>query len=184
MVKFYYNCFINEASKHAPFEVSYGFQPATHADRFLPFTGAPAHVAERLTKLASDRDVVRELLTSLSNVYMVAHSSIPPPIFVDYFVFLFSKGVHINSQKFKHLRDRRLGPFQVIENKVDLKSYRLKLPSRCRLHPAFHCDLLSNASTNSTLPLRHPHVVGGVLSGEGCSVTTIVTPIASLVCTE
>jgi len=50
------------------------------------------------------------------------------------------------------LRDQRLGPFQVIE-KACLKSYRLKLPSGCRLHPGFHCDLLSKSS-NST-PLRN-----------------------------
>jgi len=68
------------------------------------------------------------------------------------FVFLSSKGLYIRSQKCKHLRDRRPGPFQVIE-KVDLKSYRLKLSPGCRLHPAFHCDLLSEAA-NST-PLRH-----------------------------
>ena len=68
------------------------------------------------------------------------------------FVFLSSKGLHIHSQKCKNLRDQRLGPFQVIE-KVGLKSYRLKLPPRCRLHPVFHCDLLSKAY-NST-PQRH-----------------------------
>jgi hypothetical protein len=32
VIVFYYNCSINEASKHYPFEVSYGFQPATHAN--------------------------------------------------------------------------------------------------------------------------------------------------------
>ena len=50
------------------------------------------------------------------------------------------------------MRDQCLGPFQVIE-KLDLKSYILKLPRGCRLHPVFHCDLLIKAS-NSTL-LRH-----------------------------
>ncbi len=44
MVEFYYNCSINEASKHSPFEVSYGFQRATHADRLLLLTGAPAPI--------------------------------------------------------------------------------------------------------------------------------------------
>jgi hypothetical protein len=49
IVEFYYNCFIyNEASKDSPFEVSYGFQLATSADRFLPLIGAPAPVVERL----------------------------------------------------------------------------------------------------------------------------------------
>jgi hypothetical protein len=53
------------------------------------------------------------------------------------------------------LRDQRLGPFQVIE-KVSLKSYRLKLPEGCRLHPVVHCDLLSKASNSK--PLRHQPV--------------------------
>jgi hypothetical protein len=53
MVELYYNYSINEASKHSPFEVSCGFQPATLADRLLPLSGAPALVAERLTKLTS-----------------------------------------------------------------------------------------------------------------------------------
>jgi len=34
-VEFYYNCSINEASTHSPFEVMYGYQPYTPADRLL-----------------------------------------------------------------------------------------------------------------------------------------------------
>ena len=40
MVEFYYNYSINEATSHSPFEVMYGFQPSTHADRLLSLTGA------------------------------------------------------------------------------------------------------------------------------------------------
>jgi len=88
MVEFYHNCSINEASKHSPFEVSYGFQPTTHVDRLLPLTGAPAHVVDRLAELTSVRDVVRELLT-LSKQRMTARSSKPAPTFVvgDFFSF-------------------------------------------------------------------------------------------------
>ncbi len=50
----------------------------------------------------------------------------------------------------QHLRDQRLGPFQIVE-KIGLKSYRLKLPPGCRLHPVFHCDLLSKASNSTPL---------------------------------
>ena len=133
MIEFYYNCSTNESSKHSPFENSYGFRPATPADRLLPLTGAPAPVADRLTELASVRDVVRDLLT-LSKQRMAARSSRPTPVFhVGDYVFLSSKGLHIHSQKCKHLRDQRLGPYQVIE-KVGLKSCRLKLPQGCRLH--------------------------------------------------
>ena len=74
MVKFYYNCSINEASKHSPFEVSYGFQSTTLADRLLPLTGAPTPIPDRLTKSASVRDVVQELLTH-SKQRMAARSS-------------------------------------------------------------------------------------------------------------
>ena len=37
--------------------------------------------------------------------------------------------------------------------KFGLKSYRFKLPPRCRLHPVFHCDLFSKASNSTSL--RH-----------------------------
>ena len=92
MVEFYYNCSINEASKNSPFEVSYGFQPTTLANILLPLTGTPAPAYERLTNLASVRDVVRELLT-LSKQRMAARCSKPAPTFVvGDFVFFSLKG--------------------------------------------------------------------------------------------
>jgi len=36
MIKLYYISSINEASTHSPFEVMYGYQPSTSADRPLP----------------------------------------------------------------------------------------------------------------------------------------------------
>jgi hypothetical protein len=97
MVEFYYNCTINESSKHSPFEVSYGFQPATPADRLLPLSGAPAPVADRLTELANVREVIRELLT-LSKQRMVARSSKSAPTFVvgDFFSFLLKVYIFIH----------------------------------------------------------------------------------------
>jgi hypothetical protein len=89
---------------------------------------------------------------------MAARSSRSSPIFVvGDFVFLSSKGLHIHSQKCKHLRDQRLGPFEVFE-KVSLKSYKLKIPPLCRLHPLFHCDLLSKASNPTPLLYRPDEV--------------------------
>ena len=55
---FLYNCFINEASKYSPFEVSYGFQRATHTDRLLSLTGTSALIVDRFTELASVIDVI------------------------------------------------------------------------------------------------------------------------------
>ena len=80
MVGFYCNCYINESSKHHPFEGSYGFQPATHDDRLLPLTRAPTPVVNRLNDLASIRDVVGELLT-LSKQRIAARSSRSASIF-------------------------------------------------------------------------------------------------------
>jgi hypothetical protein len=92
----------------------------------LPQTCAPVPVGDRLIDLASVRDVVRELQT-LSKQQMAARSSRPSPIFVEGdLVFLSSKGLHIHSQKYKHLRDQRLGPFEVVE-KVGFKSCKIKL---------------------------------------------------------
>ncbi len=52
MVEFYYKCSINEATKHSPFEVVYGYQPSTPAHRLLPMVGATADAADRLTLIA------------------------------------------------------------------------------------------------------------------------------------
>jgi len=103
--------------------------------------------------LASVRDVVREILT-LSKQRVAAGSSRPTSIFdCGDFALISSEGLHIHSQQCKHLRDQQIAPlFQVLE-KVGLMSYRLNLPPRCKLHPVFHCDLLSKAACST--PLRH-----------------------------
>jgi hypothetical protein len=47
MVEFYYNCSINETTTHSPFEVMYGYQPSTPADRLLlPIVGATADATD------------------------------------------------------------------------------------------------------------------------------------------
>jgi hypothetical protein len=153
MVEFYYNCFMNEATSHSPFEAMHGFQPSTHAYRLLPLTGATAEGADRLTMISDIRDVVHHLI-KLSKERMPARSTRTAPLFRpdDYF-YLSTKGLNIRSQKCKHLRDQRLGPFKVI-CKVGINSYNLLLPKEYRLHPVFHCDLLSHASSSTSL---RPH---------------------------
>jgi hypothetical protein len=46
MAEFYYNCSINEANTHSPFEVMYGYQPSTPADHLLPMVGATADATD------------------------------------------------------------------------------------------------------------------------------------------
>ena len=83
---------------------------------------------------------------------MATSSTRAAPLFQpdDYFS---TKGLNIRSQKFKHLRDQRLGPFKFI-CKVGINSYKLLLPKGCRLHFVFRCDLLSHASSSTSL---RPH---------------------------
>jgi hypothetical protein len=52
MVEFYYSCSINEATTHSPFEVMYGYQPSTPADRLVLMVGATTDADDRLTLIA------------------------------------------------------------------------------------------------------------------------------------
>ena len=84
---------------------------------------------------------------------MAARSTRIAPIFQPGDLAYFStKGLHIRSQKCKHLRNQKLVPYKVI-SKVDINSYKLLLPKGCRLHPVFHCDLLSCATSSTSF--RH-----------------------------
>ena len=95
MVEFYYNCSINEATTHLPFEVMYGYQPSTPADRLLPMAGATADAAHILTLIANIRYVVNQLL-KLSKERMAARSTRTAPIFQPgHIVYLSTKGLHI-----------------------------------------------------------------------------------------
>ena len=113
-----------------------------------------AEAAGRLTLIADIRDGVNQL-QKLYKERMAARSTRTAPIFLPRdLVYLSTKGLHIRSQKCKHLRDQKLGTYKVISN-VGLNSYKLMLPKGCRLRPVFHCDLLSHAtSTTSLRPLQ------------------------------
>ena len=106
---------------------------STLVDRLLPLIGATAEAADRLTMIKDIRDVVNQLI-KLSKERMAARSTRTAPLFQpDDYVYLSTKGLNIRSQKCKHLRDQRLGPFKVI-CKVGINSYKLLLPKGCRLH--------------------------------------------------
>ena len=95
MAEFYYNCSINEATSHSPFEVMYGFQPSTLADRLLRLTSATVEVADRLTMIKDIRDVVHQLI-KLSKERMAIRSTRIAPLFQpDDYVYLSTKGLNI-----------------------------------------------------------------------------------------
>ena len=79
MVEFYYNCSINEAVSHSPFEVMYGYQPSTPADRLLPLAGASADATDRLTLIADIREDTQLLKLSIERI--AARSTRTVPIF-------------------------------------------------------------------------------------------------------
>jgi hypothetical protein len=79
---------------------------------FFPLTGATAEAADRLIAISDIRDVVHQLI-KLSKKRMAAISTRTAPLFQpDDYVYLSTKGLNIRSQKCKHLRDQRLGPFK------------------------------------------------------------------------
>ncbi len=126
---------------------------------FLPIVGAIADAADRLTLIAYIRDGVSQLL-KLSTERLAVRSTRTAPIFQPGdLVYLSTKGLHIHSQKCRHLRDQKLGPYKVI-SKVGIDTYKLLLPKGCRPHPVFHCDLLSHA-TSSTSLRRHQVEIEG-----------------------
>jgi hypothetical protein len=134
-------------------------QPATLVDRILPMVGATADADDRLTLIADMRDVVNQLL-QLSKERMAARSTRTAPIFLPGdLVYLSTKGLHIRSQKYKHIRDQKFGPYKVIP-KMGINFYTLLLPKGCRLHPVFHCDFLSHATLSSSLR-SHQAKIGG-----------------------
>jgi len=119
----------------------------------LYIVGATADASDRLALIAYIRDGVSQIL-KLSKERMAAKSTrIAHVLQPGDPVYLSRKGLHIRSQKCKHLRDQKLAPYKVI-SKVDIKSYKLLLPTRFRLHPVFHCDLLSHAISSTSL---RPH---------------------------
>ena len=148
MVEFYYNRSIKEATTHSPFEMM-----STLADLLLPLVGATSDAIDSLTLIADIRDVANQIL-KLSKERTAARSTRSAPIFEPGdLVYLSTKALHILSQKCKHIRDQKLGPYTSV-SKVGINSYKLLLPKECRLHLVFHCALLSHAT--SSTPLR-PH---------------------------
>ena len=83
-------------------------------------------------------DAVKQLLI-LSKEKMAARSTRSPPIFhVGDPVYLPTRGLHIRSQKCKHLREQKLGPFKFMA--ISMTPDELLLLDGRRLHPVFRCD--------------------------------------------
>jgi hypothetical protein len=121
--------------------------------------GATADAADKLTLIADIRDIVNQLL-KLYKERIATRSTRTAPIFQPGdLVYLSTKGLRIHSHKCKHLRDQKLGPYKDI-SKVGINSYTFLLPKGCRLHPVFHCDLLSHATSSTSLRPHQAEIEG------------------------
>ena len=52
-----------------------------------------------------------------------------------------------------------MGAYKVV-SEVSVNSYKLVLPKGCRLHPVFHCDLLSHATSSTSLRPHRAEIYG------------------------
>ncbi len=52
-----------------------------------------------------------------------------------------------------------MGPYKVV-TKVSINTSKLELPKGCRLHPVFHCDLLSCATSSTSLRPHQAEIEG------------------------
>ncbi len=92
---------------------------------------------------------------------MTVRSTRTPPNFnPGDLVHLSTKGLHIRSQKCKHLRDQRLGPFKII-CKVGINPYKLLSRKGCRLHLVFQSDHIFHASSSTSLLRPHQAEIEG-----------------------
>ena len=125
MIEFQYNSFQSDATRHSPFETYYKFQPAAHVDRMLPLDDAEPAAADRLTKIAYTQAVVKELLKLSKERQAARRTSYTPSFEPGDKVYLSTKGLNIKSHACHKLKDRFIGPYQVLKV-VGKTSYQLQ----------------------------------------------------------
>ncbi len=101
MVGLYLNCSTNEAAPHSPFEVMYGFQPSSPADRLLTMAGATADKTDRVTNIVEINDVVRQLLIHSKDIMTARSTRSPPVVHVGDLVYL---STHANTFAHKNAK--------------------------------------------------------------------------------
>jgi hypothetical protein len=141
VAEFAYNQATHAAIKVSPFEANYGYKPDTPASLAGPLTAGGEDYAERIRLLHNF--VQRE--AEAAKVYMEAYASKTRK---DVWfqpgdrVWLDSSVLSLREQPSKKLRDRWVGPYEVLRV-VNPVSYELALPvSLARVHPVFHVSRL------------------------------------------
>lgn len=165
LAEFAYNNTKHEATGVTPFFANKGYNPpwAAEIDAALP-EAARLHVAD----WESLHGFLRNQLTRAVERYRKATDTrrIPSPRFEKGTkVWLDTRNIH-TKRPMKKLDDRRIGPFEVVEE-VSTHARRLKLPPRLRfLHPVFHVNLLEpyveNTFEGRTQPPPPPVEIDGI----------------------
>ncbi len=139
-----YNTSYHTATRTTPAFLLYGFQPRGPSDPLAQETrGVPA-ADERAREMVTRRAQVRELLTRANESYAKWYNKKRMPMKFNAGDWVWLSAKHIKQQRpSSKLADKFLGPFQV-EKSVGTNdmAYRLKLPSRYKLHPTFPISLL------------------------------------------
>jgi len=150
--EFAYNSTKSSSTHLSPFEVMYGFQPATPVSLMLdsPITTQQPNVKELVTKHQNRFKIVQDALQDshkiYSDQYNAAHND--TSFQIGDLVYLDNGNIGTHTSKNK-LHKRFLGPFKIVEKPSPL-NYKLDLPPRSRIHPVFHVSKLRRHVTRDS----------------------------------
>lgn len=157
LIEFSYNSSKALGIEHAPFEVIYGYVPETPPDLLFPMRPTIPLSTDAQTKIQQMKDI-HELVKSILAVHKdeltvrptVRQQRDAPQFHVGDKVTVITKLLFIKGQPNKKLKDKQIGPFEIIE-KIGQHSYKLRMPPTSKLHPVFHVNSLRPCPT---APLR------------------------------
>jgi hypothetical protein len=140
--EFAYNSHVSASTGMTPFMANYGYDPAVPLTTNFssPVTTLPDHV-ERLQQLHQYAvDLVRA--SHAAQAALADQKRAPMPNFkVGDMVRITTKGFAFKQQPSAKLRDRFIGPYEIIAQ-ISPVAFKLRLPPKARLHPVFHVSRL------------------------------------------
>jgi len=153
LAEFAYNNAFQSSIKCSPFFANYGQHPQFHINLGANTNPDIPAAKEFAEQIRSHHDSLVEAVKSSQDTqaryYDAKHKRVE--FAVGDKVWLLSPNIRTERPS-KKLDWKRLGPY-VIEQRIGLQAYRLKLPSSMKIHPVFHVSLL-DAYKPSTIPNR------------------------------
>jgi transposase InsO family protein len=153
LAEFAYNNAFQASIKCSPFFASYGFHPSFHVNLGIDLNPENPAAKDYADQLKAHHDSLVETVKSSQDTqaryYDAKHKRIE--FAAGDKVWLLSPNIRTERPS-KKLDWKRLGPY-IIEERIGLQAYRLKLPSSMKVHPVFHVSLL-DPYKSSTIPDR------------------------------